>query len=128
MSAASKFVGRFAQLDITSLGASIHAWQHSADEQWFEAEAQVAKAIGDTRRYSEQEILLSNIAEVFRRASWFRGAEPGASIGASDASAQYVGTLAMLALLVRDRLRPEQLELLYRPFAHSIPISELGPE
>lgn len=125
---ALKFVGRFAQMDIESLGVSIRTWHRLADKRWFQAEAAVAEAIEATSRYREQEMLLEKIAEVFRRASWFRRSEPGAGVGASEPSSQYVGTLAMLALLVRDRIDPDHFNILYQPFVQFIPERDLGPE
>lgn len=128
LGAALKFVGRFAGLDVDALGSSIAVWHRSADERWFAAEAAVAAAIQHTRRSVEQERLLEEMAEVFRRTKWFWAGEPGAAVGATEPSAQYVGTLAMLSLLVRDRLSPDQFELLYTPYAGIIPERELDPE
>jgi hypothetical protein len=42
-------------------------------------------------------------------------------VTSSQASAQYVTTIAMLALLVSDRITDQQFRLLNRPFATAIP-------
>ncbi len=126
--AALKFVGRFAQMDIESVGVTIRTWHQLAGQRWFQAEAAVAAEIEATMRYSEQEMLLEQIADMFQRATWFRRSEPGDAVGAAEPSSQYVGTLAMLALLVRDRLDPDHLEILYQPFAQFIPERELDSE
>jgi len=126
--AALKFVGRFAQMDIESVGVTIRTWHRLADQRWFQAEAAVAAEIEATMRYSEQEMLLEQIADMFQRATWFWRSEPGDAVGAAEPSSQYVSTLAMLALLVRDRLDPNHFEILYQPFAQFIPERELDPE
>ncbi len=53
---------------------------------------------------------------------------PELHVRATEASGQYLGTLAMLALLVRDHLEPATFARLYRPFAPHIPVAELGRE
>jgi hypothetical protein len=67
---------------------------------------------------------------------WYRARRhdtPGAPppelhVRATEASGQYLGTLAMLALLVRDRLDAPTFARLYRPFAPHVPVAELGRE
>jgi len=131
LSAASKFLGRFAQLDLLTLGDAIHRWHRTVTEDgdaWFEAEDAVAQAVHDARRHPDQEILLRHMADLFLREPWFTAAQPGARIRAAEPAGQYVATLAMLAVLVRDRLDPQEFELLYRPFASVVPVSELERE
>jgi hypothetical protein len=124
----ASFLRRLAQLSLSELGAAIHTWRAAVAEAphaWFEAEEAVASAISAHHRHEAQELFLERIADVFRRAPWFDADAPGALIRAAEPGGQYVATLAMLALLVSDRLTPERLCLLYRPFARSIPIAEL---
>ncbi len=131
MVAASKFLGRLAQLDFATLAAAIRDWREAmrlSSREWFVAEEAVAREITATGRYPDQERLLAHMVDVFRRAAWFTSAEPGANVGATDASGQYVATIAMLALLVRDRLRPGEFDVLYQPFARRIPVGELERE
>jgi len=128
---AAKFLGRLAQLDLTALGGAIREWHHAVvtgGDSWFAAESAVARAIAAGGRYAEQEALLGHIAQLFRQAPWFKPQMPGARVGATEPSGQYVATTAMLALLVRDQIEPHELELLYRPFATLIPIEELELE
>jgi len=128
---AAKFLGRLAQLDLDALGTAIHAWRAAvvaSGGAWFAAEESVARAIRNGRRYEEQEALLHHITDIFRRARWFVPSAPGARIRATEASGQYVATTAMLALLVADQIAPGDFELLYRPFAELIPVSELERE
>jgi hypothetical protein len=128
---ATKFLGRLAQLDLAALGVAIHAWRAAvvaSGEAWFAAEESVARAIRNTRRYDEQEVLLRHVTELFRRARWFVPTAPGARIRATEASGQYVATTAMLALLVADQIATADFELLYRPFATLIPTAELARE
>jgi len=100
---------------------------------WFAAEDVVAQAIVAAGRQREQRPLLMQVADVFAHDVWYgaggrRGPAPGARARATEASGQYVATLAMLALLVRDHLEPAALELVYRPFAAAIPVEELARE
>jgi hypothetical protein len=126
--AAAKFLGRIAQLELEQLGVAVQAWHSAVGRDWFAAEDAVAQAVIDSARAAEQEVLLEHIAQLFRSVPWFTPEEPGARVNASEPSGQYVTTLAMLALLVRDRLSPAEFELLYRPFATLIPTEELDRE
>lgn len=128
---ASKFLGRLAQLDLETLGRAIHAWHRVATDEataWYEAEAAVADAVERTRRYAEQEMLLRHMATLFLSRIWFREAAPGARIRAAEPAGQYVATLSMLALLVRDGLHEQQFALLYAPFVDIIPLEQLERE
>lgn len=125
---ASKFLGRLAGLDMADLVEAIEVWRGAVGERWFDAEAAVTRAIDESGRYAEQEILLGHMAELFRRQPWFKRPQPGTPVQASEPGAQYVATLVMLAVLAGDRLRPSDLELLYAPFAGTIPADELDRE
>ena len=46
-------------------------------------------------------------------------------VAGSDAAAQYVATIASLALLVRDALSTADFETLYSPFQGLIPVEAL---
>jgi hypothetical protein len=126
--AAAKFLGRIAQLELGELGVAVQAWHQAAGAAWFAAEDEVAQAITAAARDAEQEVLLEQIAHLFRSVKWFTPEQPGARIHASEPSGQYVCTIAMLALLVRDRIAPADFTLLYRPFATLIPTEELDRE
>ena len=126
--AAAKFLGRIAQLEIEELGVAVRTCHRAAGTAWFAAEDAVAQAITAAGRHAEQEVLLEQIAQLFRTVPWFTPAQPGARIHASEPSGQYVATIAMLALLVRDRIGPADFELLYAPFATLIPPVELDRE
>jgi len=128
---AAKFLGRLAQLDLAALGEAIFEWRRAVvrdGDGWFAAESAVARAIADSGRYAEQEVLLGHITQLFRQGPWFKPQMPGVRVGATEPSGQYVATTAMLALLVRDQIGAHELELLYQPFAAFIPIVELELE
>jgi hypothetical protein len=134
--AASKFVERVLHLDAEAARAAIQAWHlamRSESGAWFAAEQAAAHAVLATGRSAEQETLLDNIADFVRRV-WYAGAigqppqTPERRVGATEASAQYVATVAMLALLVRDHLPATQFAVLYRPFATLIPADDLERE
>ena len=119
------FLRRLEALEFDELGVAIRIWREELSDGWHEADQAVATAIRDTNRHHQQEMVLEALYDVFRRAPWFSAEQPGARIAASDATAQYVATTALMALLVRDRLAPEHLEVLYRPFSSLIPLAEL---
>ena len=141
---ALKFIGRLALLDhggVTSSIRSWHALMRHESEAWFTAEEAVARAVVDSGRHGMQQPLLMHVAEAFAYRVWYRGqpdpasgaAAPGAPapelrVQATEASGQYVATVAMLALLVRDHLDASTFALLYRPFADLIPVAELVRE
>jgi hypothetical protein len=119
---AMAFLDRLESLDFHELGAAIRRWRSFVDDAWFEAERALAQAVYDTRAFGAQRRVIDRLSDLFRRARWFTLQAPGAVIGASDASGQYVATLAALALLVREALSGEQFKLLYRTFAPLIPL------
>jgi hypothetical protein len=117
---------------------AVAAWRASMHDDaaaWFAAEEAVARAVVTSGRHHEQRPLLIPLAEAFAHGVWYRG-YPEATLGdapelrvhATEASGQYLGTLAMLALLVRDHVEPATFDLLYRPFARLIPAADLGRE
>lgn len=132
--AASKFVGRVSQLDAAAVRAAVHAWRdvmRTESEAWFAAERAAAHAVLSAGRTAEQEILLGHLADAVLRTVWYRagaGHTPEARVGATEASGQYIGSIAVVALLVRDHLTAPDFALLYRPFAAVIRLDELGPE
>ena len=139
MGASLKFVGRVAQLDLDAVSEVIASWRQTMrhdSSAWFAAEEAVARAVVLSGRRAEQQPLLMHVADAFSRIVWYgggRGARareqaPELRVQASEASGQYLATLAMLALLVRDQLEPSTFALLYEPFAPFVPLDELAPE
>jgi hypothetical protein len=137
---AHRFVGRVAQLDPDAVRAAVATWRESMRhdlEAWFAAEEAVARAVVAAGRHHEQRPLLMHLAEAFAHYVWYGSGRPRLTPGdaapelraqATEASGQYLGTLAMLALLVRDHLAPEAFALLYRPFAILVPLAALARE
>jgi hypothetical protein len=131
MRPAQMFIGRLAQVDLETLGQAIQTWRGAVANHgtaWYAAEGAVAVAMERTGRHDQQRALLRHIGELFLSRSWFTAAAPGARIYAAEPAAQYVATLAMLALLVRDSMRSNEFALLYSPFARIIPLHELDRE
>ena len=133
--AAHRFVGRVAQLDPEAVRAVVAAWRETMRQDlgaWFAAEDAVAHAVVTSGRYHEQRPLLIHMADAFARHVWSRGPRGGVApelrVHATEASGQYLGTVAMLALLVRDHLEPAAFARLYRPFAALVPTAALGRE
>jgi hypothetical protein len=134
--AAARFVGRVAQLDHEAVRDAVAAWRQnmrSAYDTWFAAEDAVAQAIVRSGRHIEQRPLLIHMADAFSQRVWVGRprVESGAAervVHATEASGQYLATLAMLAILVRDHLDVATFEQVYQPFAALIPITELAPE
>ena len=128
---AGKFVGRFSQLDIADLREPVERWRRTvalASTHWFNAESAIATAVRATGRHAEQESLVEQLVRAMHGAGWLRRTDAIEIVGASEASVQYTATLAMLALLLHDRLTTREFTLLYSPFAPIIPVEELGPE
>ena len=138
LGAALKFVGRVSQLDIDAVAGALAAWRQSmrADASgWFAAEEAVARAVVSSGRHADQKPLLMHMADAFAHLVWYGGRAarehappPELRVQGSEASGQYLTTLAMLALLVRDQLEPATFALLYEPFAPYVPLDELAPE
>lgn len=132
--AASKFVGRVSQLDAAAIRAAVQAWRdvmRSESEGWFAAERAAGNAVLAAGRSAEQQVLLGHLSDAVLRTVWYRGGvgqTPEARVGATEASGQYIASIAMLALLVRAHLEAGDFELLYRPFADVVPVEELGRE
>ncbi len=128
------FVGRLARLDLAAVRGAVEAWRHALREDadaWFAAEEAVAAAVAASGRRDEQKPLLLHVAEAFAYAVWYRGGEveaPETRVRSTEASGQYLATLAALALLVRDRLGAREFAVLYGPFASLIPADEVWPE
>ncbi len=134
---ARMFVGRLAQLDLAAVRAVVADWHQTMREEagpWLAAEEALAHAVVASGRRDAQRPLLLYVAQAFARAVWYGpearagGVAPETRVGASEASGQYVATVATLALLARDHLEPAEFELLYRPFVPFIPLAELGRE
>jgi hypothetical protein len=135
--AAAKFVGRVSRLDLAGVRALAEAWQQLmriGSDAWFAAERSVARAVWTSGRLADQDVMLEQMGECFRTAVWYRrpsGVPLGpaeARVGTTEATAQYVATTAMLALLVRDHVDSAEFAILYRPFATLIPDAELERE
>ena len=129
--AANKFIGRVAQLDVQDVVESIGKWHEMMRAEsgaWFAAESAIGEAIVAAGLEARQEQLLVHVAECFAKQVWRPIRRAETRVGNTEASGQYLATVAMLALLVRDRLSPETFELAYRPFAALIPAAELEPE
>jgi hypothetical protein len=134
--AASRFVGRVAQLDHAAVQHAVATWRQRMRvgyDSWFAAEDAVAQAIVSSGRQVEQRPLLIHMADAFSQRVWTGGHrdDTGAAeqlVHATEASGQYLATLAMLALLVRDHLDAAAFDQVYQPFAALITITELAPE
>jgi hypothetical protein len=120
------FFSRLRALPFQDLGRVVATWRALVTEgDWHEAEDRLSVAITQTRRFPEREHVLEQLYQHFRRSPWFTERQPDSRIPGSDASAQYVTTIALFALLVCDRLSAHDFDVLYSPFVEFIPPSEL---
>ena len=130
--AAARLLGRVAALDANSLRAMVEGWHrlmNAAGEDWLAAEHAVALAVTAAGRDAEQAWLVEQLGVVFPRAPWLAGAPLGAPrVDATAASAEYVTTVAVRAVLVRDWLPAEDFGLLYAPLAPVMPAEALARE
>jgi hypothetical protein len=123
------FLSCLGRLPFAELGRAVAGWRALVTRPgtaWHRAEDCVAEALAESGRYAEQRHALEALYDVFRRASWFNERAPGTSIPGSDASAQYVTTAALFALLVRDVLDPSDFDAMYAPFADVVPVDALA--
>jgi hypothetical protein len=135
--AASKFVGRVSLLDADALRTAVAIWHNvmrADSDVWFAAERATAEAIVKAGRAAEQEMLIGGLSDHFLRRVWYGGVPgreartPERRVGATEATGQYIATVAMLALLVRDQLAQADFDVLYSPFAQIIRAEELARE
>ena len=125
------FVRRLGSLDVTDLEAVAHVWRRAIAEDpagWFASESAAARAVRAAGRERDQEAVIAALSDVVRRRGWWRLDYPDGATraGFTEASVQYAATLAAIALVVRDVLPAQDLELIYAPFAALIPLSELS--
>ena len=122
-----RFLGRLRGLSLEQLGEAIRAWRSALAENsmWHRAEDAVSSAIARTGRHRGQSAIVEHLFNLFREAPWFKASQPGSLIAGSDAAAQYVATIASLALMVRDALSRADFEMLYFPFQALIPAEGL---
>ncbi len=130
--AARMFIGRVSRLDVEAVRGIVATWRDSmrhGAEAWLAAEDAVGLAVVASGRHHEQRPLLVHVADAFAHLVWHGGtAEPELRIQATEASGQYLATVAMLAVLVRDRIDAATFDLIYRPFAAYIPPTKLERE
>src|SRR4051794_33754809 len=72
---AMAFVQRLGALDVADLEAVGRAWRTVVADgpaDWFAAEGAVGRAVRQTQRQSEQELLLEALVDVVRRRGWWR--------------------------------------------------------
>ena len=121
-----EFLTRLQNLPFRDLGRAVQTWRAKVGEEWHHAEDAVGDAIAATDRHEERQRLLERIYHIFRGSTWFSSREPDSLVPGSDASAQYVTSAALFALLVCDALRDGDFATMYAPFAAVIPLPELS--
>lgn len=122
-----RFFGKLRGLSLEQLGEAIRAWRSALAESgmWHLSEDAVSIAIARTGRHGGQTRIVEHLFNLFREAPWFKDRQPGSQVAGSDAAAQYVATIASLALLVRDAISTADFETLYFPFQALIPAEGL---
>jgi hypothetical protein len=104
----------------------IAAWRATVTDTWHEADVAVAAAVAESERRQAREELLSEVGDITRRMRWDRGDATGNSAQAIESTAHYVGSLAALGLLVRDRITRRHFDALYLPFMGVIPLATIN--
>lgn len=124
-----RFFERFEQLSTQDLRRVLERWRAVVGRgSWFEAEDAVSAAIAATNRYVARDRMQGRLYDIFRTARWFHAVVPGTEVPGNEATAQYVASSALLALLVRERLLAREFDVLYAPFAPIIPADGARPE
>ena len=119
--AVRRFLEAIQRLTIEQWREVIEAWRATVTDAWHDAGSAVAAAVTESDRRQAREELLSELGEITRRMRWEGGEAPGAFTQAIESTAQYVASLAGLALLVRDRIPRRDFDALYFPFMAVIP-------
>jgi hypothetical protein len=125
------FLDRLGHADAAHLERAIAAWhdimRSPGADHWFRAEASLAAAINDLGLRKTQLPILADIADLFRRAPWFRTYGGQRVDHFTDASGQYVVTIAALSLLARAGITEAHFETLYGPAALLVAAASLVP-
>ena len=121
-----RFFSRLEAMRFEELKEVVDCWRSVVGEEWHRAEDALAQAISRAGRHDEQWRIQEQVFELFRNGPWFKASYPGSLISATEASAQYLVSTALFALLVADELRPSEVAVLYAPFAGVIPPEALG--
>lgn len=120
--AMDRFLERFEQLSTQELRGTLERWRAVVGRgSWFQAEDAVSAAIAATNRYVARDRMQGRLYDIFRTARWFHAEVPGTAVPGNEATAQYVASSALLALMVRERLHAHEFDVLYAPFASAIP-------
>jgi hypothetical protein len=123
--AITEFLERVDALSMPEWASASARWGGALDPDWFGSTSRVVEASRQANRREEEERLHDEAAAVIRR-RWRREEEAGIAADAGAAAAAvYLVVTALLALLVRDRIAPEDFARLYEPFAGLIPIDTL---
>jgi hypothetical protein len=118
-------IDRVARLDRRAACAVVVAWRdvmRTESGAWLGAEMEIERAMKGVIRPGERQSLLRSLADALASAPWY----PALALRTEEAlapesSIEYLATLAVLALLVRDDLEPAAFEVLSRPFASHLP-------
>jgi hypothetical protein len=120
-----RFFSRLETLSMRDLGTAVAVWREKSLDGWHAADDAVSNAIASSRREAERDAITARLYEVFRWAPWYKASQPESLVPGSEASAQYVASVALFALLVRDLIGQRVFQTLYRPFASLIGLDEL---
>jgi hypothetical protein len=127
--AVERFLACLAGLSVADIGQAVGRWRAIASAPggpWYAAEDAIAEAVHAVSRHGAQEQVTEAAYDVFRRrARGFSTRESFARAPGSEATAQYVSTSALLALVVRDAVSPEAFAVAYGPFADAIPLATI---
>jgi len=127
--AVEAFLARLAELSVYDLGRAVGQWRAIATAPggpWYAAEDAIADAVEAAGRHDAQAQGTVAMYDVFRRrARGFSARDSFARVPGSEATAQYVSTSALYALVVRDALSPEAFAVAYGPFADVIPLATI---
>ena len=124
--AVRQFLEAIQELTVDQWREVIAAWRATVTDAWHNADSAVAAAVAASERRQAREDLLSELGDITRRIRWNGGETTGSSAQATESTAHYLASLAVLALLVRDRITRREFDALYLPFMGVIPLATIN--
>ena len=121
----ARWVRRAESLPPSAWLQAVERWEAMPAEARDAAEVAMLRAVEASGRTAMRDVIIALVHDLVDSAGWFSARVRAGALGGEAAPAT-VAANAALAILLRDQLAPEYFDVLYRPFAPSLPIASLG--